>query len=69
MDSYDRDELIEKLEDLIIGIHEIEEDFGEELKDCSLELMDSRISLSLILDAVKAIKCPDDEEEDTFEDT
>ena len=66
MDSYDRDELLDKLEEMIRDIYDIEDDFGDELEDCSQEFKDARLALSLIMDTVKNIKCPDDEDEDVY---
>lgn len=66
MDSYDRDELIDRLEEIIRDIYDMEEDFGDELEDCSQEFKDARLSLSMIRDAVEDIKCPDDKDEEVY---
>ena len=66
MDSYDRDELIDRLDEIIRDIYEMEEDFGDELEDCSQEFKDARLSLSMIRDAVEDIKCPDDNDEEVY---
>jgi hypothetical protein len=66
MDSYDRDELVDKLEEMIGELCSIEEDFSEELEDCSEEFKDARIALLMIVNTVKDIKCSDDEDEDVY---
>lgn len=64
MDSYDREDLIDKLEDMINELCSMEGDFSEELEDCSVEFKDARLAIFMIKETIEKIKCTDDEDED-----
>ena len=68
MDSFDRDELMEQLSDILHELYELEDEWREEIPDCSRDWRDVTMGIESIIDTLKDLKCEDDEEEDESED-
>ena len=64
MDSFDRDELMDQLSDILHDLYEIEDEWREEIPDCSREFRDATMGIESIIDTLKDMKFDDDEEED-----
>jgi len=69
MDSFDRDELMDQLDDILHSLYEIEDEWRDEIPDCSRDFKDATQGIESIIDTLKDMKCEDeDETEDESED-
>ena len=65
MDGYDRDELMDQLSDILHELYELEDEWREEIPDCSRDWRDATQGIESIIETLKDLKCEDDEEDDT----
>ena len=65
MDSFDRDDLIDQLGDILHELYELEDEWREEIPDCSRDWRDATQGIESIIEALKDLKCEDEEEDDT----
>lgn len=63
MDSFDRDDLMEQLSDILHELYELEDEWGEDIPDCSREWRDATMGIESIIDTLKDLKCEDDEDD------
>ena len=68
MDSLDRDELMDQLGDILHELYELEDEWREDIPDCSRDWRDATQGIESIIDTLKDMKCEDDEEEDDSDD-
>ena len=65
MDSFDRDELIDQLGDILHELYELEDEWREDIPDCSRDWRDATQGIESIIETLKDLKCEDDGEDDT----
>jgi len=69
MDSYDRDDIVDKIEVMLSDLYDIGDEFGEELNEESLDyLNDAKTYLELARSSIKDIVCEDEDSEKVYDD-
>ena len=63
MDSFDRDELIDQLGDILHELYELEDEWREDIPDCSRDWRDATQGIESIIDILRDLKCEDDEDD------
>lgn len=63
MDSFDRDELIDQLGDILYELYKLEDEWREDIPDCSRDWRDATMGIESIIDTLKDLKCEDDEDD------
>ncbi len=69
MDSYDRDDIVDKIEVMLSDLYDIGDEFGEELGDESLDFLnDAKTYLELARSSIKDIVCEDEDSEKVYDE-
>ena len=69
MDSFDRDDIVDKIEVMLSDLYDIGDEFGEELGEESLDFLnDAKTYLELARSSIKDIVCTDEESEEVYDE-
>lgn len=67
MDSFDRDNIVDKIEVMLSDLYGIGDEFNDELDSAALDYLgDAKIYLELFRSCVKDMACNDDENEENI---